>query len=76
MKRLPLNPRVLNFVIQPDYKLAITFKNCETKIFDTQPYLDSSEFFRELLNESYFAKAFLSGGTIEWPNGQDFCPDT
>ncbi len=71
-----MNPRVSFFEIEPDYVLRITFKNGETRQFDTKPYLDCSDFFRELRDEAYFQKAHISGGTIEWPRGQDFCPDT
>lgn len=56
-------------------KLAITFNMNEKKIFDLSPYLDKG-IFVELQNSSYFQKVKVSNGTIEWPNGQDFCPDT
>ncbi len=49
--------------------------NDETRIFDVKPYLDKG-IFTELRDLHYFnsVKPFL--GSIQWKNGQDFCPDT
>jgi hypothetical protein len=56
-------------------KLAVTFNTHEKKIFDLSPYLDKG-IFTELKDVSYFKRVKATNGTIEWPNGQDFCPDT
>ncbi len=56
-------------------KLEITFNTNEKKIFDLSPYLDKGV-FQQLKDISYFKTARVVNGTIEWPNGQDFCPDT
>ncbi len=56
-------------------KLSITFNTDEKKTFDTSPYLDKG-IFVELQDKNYFRQVKVVNGTIEWPNGQDFCPDT
>jgi len=56
-------------------KLTVTFNTHEKKIFDVSPYLDKG-IFAELQNKDYFKQVKATNGTIEWPNGQDFCPDT
>lgn len=56
-------------------KLSITFNTDEKKIFDLSPYLDKG-IFKELQDRDYFKQVKAVNGTIEWPNGQDFCPDT
>jgi len=56
-------------------KLAVTFNTHEKKVFDVSPYLDKG-IFTELQNQDYFKQVKAMNGTIEWPNGQDFCPDT
>jgi hypothetical protein len=56
-------------------KLTITFDTHEQKIFDLSPYLEKG-IFTELKDITYFKKVKAINGTIEWPNGQDFCPDT
>jgi len=69
-----MNPRVKNVKPTDDYKLILTFTNNETKIFDVAPYLDKG-FFKQLKDKSYFktVKPFMD--SIQWQNGQDFCPD-
>jgi len=68
-------PRVKNVKAIDEYKLLLTFTNGEKKVFDVKPYLDKG-FFKQLKDKNYFknVKPFL--GSIQWQNGQDFCPDT
>lgn len=70
-----MNPRVKDVKPNPDHTLTIVFDNDERKVFDVKPYLDKG-IFRELKDLKFFnaVRPFL--GSIEWPNGQDFCPDT
>ena len=69
-----MNPRVKAVEPQPDYTLTVTFANGEVKRFDVKPYL-SIGIFQELKDMSIFnsVKPFL--GSVQWQNGQDFCPD-
>lgn len=69
-----MNPRVKAVKANPDYTLTLTFTNGEVKVFDVKPYLDKG-IFRELRDRNEFnsVKPFL--GSIQWRNGQDFCPD-
>lgn len=70
-----MNPRVKEVYPNQDYTIKIVFDNGEEKFFDVTPYLDKG-IFRELKNQSLFktVKPFL--GSVQWKNGQDFCPDT
>ncbi len=70
-----MNPRVARVQTMPDYLLAVEFDNGEIKEFDVKPYLDIGV-FRQLRKLAYFSKASSSLGTVTWPDGQDFCPDT
>ncbi len=67
-------PRVKDVKAIDDYKLILTFTNGEIRIFDVSPYLNKG-FFKQLKEKSYFktVKPFMD--TIQWQNGQDFCPD-
>ncbi len=69
------NPRVVKVVSGNNYIVNLTFTNGEKGVFDVKPYLELG-IFKELKDENYFksVKPFL--GSILWPNGQDFCPDT
>ena len=70
-----MNPRVKIVEANLNYTIILTFDNEEKKIFDVTPYLDKG-IFKELKDKKLFnsVKAFL--GSIQWKNGQDFCPDT
>jgi len=70
-----MNPRVNAVKPNPDYTITLVFTNGEVKRFDVKPYLNIGV-FRALKNQSSFnsVKPFL--GSVQWENGQDFCPDT
>ena len=67
-------PRVKDVQPTDDYKLILTFTNNEVKIFDVTPYLDKG-FFKQLKNKNYFKNVKPFMDSIQWQNGQDFCPD-
>jgi len=67
-------PRVKDVQPTDDYKLILTFTNGEVKIFDVTPYLDKG-FFKQLKDKSYFKSIKPFMDSIQWQNGQDFCPD-
>ncbi len=70
-----MNPRVQTVKPNPDYTITLVFTNGEAKRFDVKPYLGIGV-FRALRNPSAFnsVKPFL--GSVQWEQGQDFCPDT
>ena len=70
-----MNPRVKAVKPSDDYTLILTFTNEEVKVFDVKPYLDKG-IFRELKKLSKFNSVKPVLGSIQWQNGQDFCPDT
>lgn len=70
-----MNPRITSVKPQPDHTLLLTFDNGEVRLFDVKPYLDRG-IFRELKDYQYFNSVRPFLGSIQWVNGQDFCPDT
>ena len=70
-----MNPRIAHVIANDDYTLTLTFTNDEIGKFDVSPYLDKG-IFHELAALPYFKLAHPSLGTVQWPHGQDFCPDT
>ena len=70
-----MNPSVKAVKPNPDYTITLVFTNGEVRCFDVKPYLNIG-IFQELKDMSVFnsVKPFL--GSIQWQNGQDFCPDT
>jgi hypothetical protein len=69
-----MNPRITEVRPSANYTITLTFTNGEVRVFDVKPYLDRG-IFRELKEPRYFnsVKPFL--GSVQWKNGQDFCPD-
>lgn len=69
-----MNPRVQKVKPNTNYTLTLTFTNGEVRVFDVKPYLQFG-IFEELQDMGFFysVKPFL--GSIQWKNGQDFCPD-
>jgi hypothetical protein len=70
-----MTPDVIDFEILPDYRIYVSLSDGNKGIFDVKPYLDKG-IFTELKDYGYFQRARIEFGTIVWPNGQDFCPDT
>jgi hypothetical protein len=70
-----MNPRVKSVTPNTDYTVTLTFTNGEIKVFDVKPYLDKG-IFKELKDQRVFNSVRPVMGTIQWQNGQDFCPDT
>ena len=69
-----MHPRVKAVKANPDYTLTLTFTNGEVKLFDVKPYLEKG-IFRELKDRNEFNSVRPFLGSIQWRNGQDFCPD-
>ena len=57
-----------------DYKLLVTFDNEERKLFDVAPYIKGS-WFGQLRDKATFDRVHIGGLSVEWPGGQDICPD-
>ena len=70
-----MNPRVKKATPCQNYTVHLIFDNGEEGIFDVKPYLDKG-MFRELRDLSVFNSVKPIMGTVQWKNGQDFCPDT
>jgi hypothetical protein len=70
-----MNPRVKKVTPNTNYTVRLIFDNGEEGIFDVKPYLDKGV-FKELKDLHVFNSVKPVMGTIQWKNGQDFCPDT
>jgi hypothetical protein len=72
-----MSPDVVDVVPLANHKLALTFENGERGVFDCSEYVHKG-IFKELQDERYFRMVQLwrEAGTIRWPHGQDFSPDT
>ncbi|MFN8494384.1 MAG: DUF2442 domain-containing protein [Caldilineaceae bacterium] len=57
-----------------EYKLKLTFNNGVAGVVDLEPEL-YGEIFEPLQEKALFQQVYLTGRTIEWPNGADFAPE-
>ena len=69
-----LRPVAKNVKAIDDYKIVIEFESGKKKIFDVAPYI-TGNWYGELSDVNYFKSVFVNGFTVEWPHGQDLCPD-
>jgi hypothetical protein len=70
-----MNPRVRAVKPNPDYTLTLLFSSGEVRSFDVKPYLGLGV-FAELKDMTLFNSVMPCLGSVQWRNGQDFCPDT
>lgn len=71
---MEIRPRAVSVTPLENYRLLLTFDNLERKIFDVTPYIHGA-WFGELQNPEVFKSVQIAGLSVEWPNGQDICPD-
>ena len=70
-----MNPRVASVKTMPNLLLYLEFADGRCAKFDIAPYIDAPV-FAPLKDPDYFSRAVVSHGTVEWPGGIDFDPDT
>ncbi|WP_318661957.1 DUF2442 domain-containing protein [Treponema sp.] len=69
-----LRPTVTKVFPEDNYLLFLEFNNGEKKEFDVKPYIKGN-WFGKLNDFNYFKLVKINGFNIEWPDGQDICPD-
>jgi hypothetical protein len=65
----PLPPKITDIQPLEDWKLCLTFKNGEQRLFDMKPYRYGV--FVRLDDPDYFKRVRLVNGCPTWPHGQD-----
>lgn len=72
----PLNPRVLDAEVLPNYQLKLLFTSGEIKVFDARPYLELGGVFDAMKDPAVFDEAWVEFGSVEWPCGVGLSYDT
>ena len=70
-----MNPRVASVCTFSGLKLQLEFEDGRRATFDVAPYVEFPVFQR-LNDPDYFCRARVDHGTVQWPGGIDFDPDT
>ena len=70
-----MNPRVSSVNPMSDFRLELKFADGRRAIFDASRFFDIPVFER-LKDPTYFSRVKVDHGTVAWPGGIDFDPDT
>ncbi len=68
-----LLPRVSAVETCPDFRLLLTFRNGEQRVFDAASLLNLPAYRRV---RDIFSSAHVEFGTVVWPGDIDISPDT
>jgi hypothetical protein len=68
-------PSVIRAEYLGGHRIRLIFNDDVRKTIDFRGWLDGPV-FEPLKDPAYFARFFLDGGTVAWPNGADIAPET
>lgn len=68
-------PNVTRAEHRGGYSIHLTFNDGLEAVVDFAPWL-IGPVFEPLRDQHYFARFFVEGGTVTWPNGADIAPET
>lgn len=68
-------PRVVRAEHEEGFRIHLTFNDGTEGIVDFASWLEGPV-FEPLKDVAYFARFFIDGGTVSWPNGADIAPET
>lgn len=70
-----ITPDIIEVNAKENYVLDITFETEEERIFDMKELIKNNKIYENLEDKEYFRKVEPRGETIQWPNGEDVCPE-
>lgn len=68
-------PIVLHAEYRGEFKIRVVFNDGVEATIDFSDWL-TGPVFEPLKDPGYFARFFVEGGTVTWPNGADIAPET
>ena len=68
-------PTVVEAEYRGDFRIYLAFNDGVAATLDFEPWL-TGPVFEPLRDREYFARFFIEGGTVTWPNGADVAPET
>ena len=68
-------PVVVQAEYRGDFRIRLVFNDGVEGTVDFSDWLDGP-IFDPLKDRSFFARFFIEGGTVTWPNGADIAPET
>ena len=68
-------PSVVQAEHKGNFRLRVVFNDGTENTIDFAPWLDGP-MFEALRAPDFFARYFIDGGTVVWPNGASIAPET
>lgn len=68
-------PVVVRAEYRADFKIYLVFNDGVEATLDFSDWL-TGPVFEPLKDRTFFARFFIEGGTVTWPNGADIAPET
>lgn len=68
-------PRVVEAAYRGGFRIEVGFSDGVAGTVDFSGWLHGP-IFEPLKDPAYFARFFIEGGTVSWPNGADIAPET
>ena len=68
-------PRLIDAEHRGGFRIHVRFTDGADAVVDFESWLDGPV-FEPLKDPAYFARFFVDGGTVAWPNGADIAPET
>ena len=68
-------PRVVRAEYRGEFRIQVVFSDGVAGTIDFSGWLHGP-IFEALKDPGYFARFFIEGGTVSWPNGADIAPET
>ncbi len=68
-------PAVVAAEYRGEFRIHLVFNDGVVGTVDFSEWLQGPV-FEPLKDSAYFARFFLEGGTVAWPNGADIAPET
>ena len=58
-----------------DLCIYLKFEDGKEKIYDMSDLIENNPMYSRLKDKEYFKKVKVAGESVEWPNGEDVCPE-
>lgn len=64
-------------IVKPleNFCLYLKFADGKEKIYNMSTLIQKNPAYIKLKDYKYFKQVKISGETVEWPNGEDICPE-
>ncbi len=72
---MEVTPRVKEVRVLKDYLIYIKFVDEKEKVYDMSDLIETNKFYKKLKDKNYFSQVKPRGISVEWPDGEDVCPE-